>query len=101
MRQAHDAEAAHLEQAGQRRHGPGDAVHDVHAVIRDQIEAARKQAQQQVGLARPRWTDQQHAVAGAAGAAPVDLHDRPIWAGTRRKGSRLVAPQGKCQRRPP
>ncbi len=87
MRQAHDTEAANLEQAGQSGRGTGDAVRDVHTVIRDKIEAAREQTQEQVGLARPWWSDQQYAVAGAAGAAPVDLHDRPLWAGTCRKGS--------------
>ena len=53
MRQAHDAQAANLQQAGQSGHGPGDAVLDVHAIIRHQIEAARKQTQEQVGLAGP------------------------------------------------
>jgi hypothetical protein len=75
MRQAHDAEAANFEQAGQSRRGTGDAVQDVHAIICDKIEAAREQAQEQVGLASPWWSDQQYAVAGAAGAARVDLHD--------------------------
>ena len=72
---------------------------NVHAIVRHQVEAAREQAQQQVGLACAWWTDQQHAIAGAAGAAPVDLHDRALWAGTGRKGSGLVAAEGKCQRR--
>ena len=64
MGQPHDAEPAHLQQPGQRRHRSGDAVLDIHAVISHQIEAAREQAQHQVGLARARWADQQHAVAG-------------------------------------
>ncbi len=98
MRQAHDTEAANLKQAGKSGRGTGDAVHNVNAVIRDKIEAAREQTQKQVGLACPWWPDQQYAVAGAAGAAPVDLHDHLLWAGTGRKGSHLVAPRGKCQR---
>ena len=59
--QPDDAETAHLEQTGQGGDRAGDAVHDVHAVVRHQVEAAREQAQQQVGLACTRWTDQQHA----------------------------------------
>ena len=78
MGQPDDAEAAHLEQTGQGGHRVGDTIHDVHPVIRDQVETAREQAEEQVRLACPWWTDQQHAASPAAGAAPVDLHDHPL-----------------------
>ena len=99
---AHDAEAAHFQQAGQPGRRPGDAVIDVNPVIGDQIEASCQQAQHQVGLARTWWADQQHAVACSTGAAPVDLHNHAYWAGTVRKGSAAHdQPKGRSRCRCP
>ena len=100
MRQAHDAEAAHFQQAGQPGRRPGYAVVDVHPIVGDQIEAACEQAQQQIGFARTWWADQQHAVACSAGAAPVGLHNHALSGPARRKGSRL-SPAGAMPASPP
>jgi threonine dehydratase len=94
--QAHNPQSAHLQQSGQCRHWPRDAIRNIHAIISHQIEAARKQPQHQVGLARTRWSDQQHALPRAAGAAPVDLHDHTIWPETRRKESDLSPGKGRA-----
>jgi threonine dehydratase len=89
--QTHDAETAYLQQASQARHRSGYTFLDIDAVISDQIKASGEQAQQQVGLARARWANQQHAVACPTGAARVGLHGHPFWAVPHRKGSRLPA----------
>jgi threonine dehydratase len=91
MRQAHDTQSTHLQEACQFRSGLCHAVGHLNTVIRDQVEPAREQAEHQIRLPATGRPDQQHAVAGATGAAPVDLHDRIVWADPGGKGSRLSA----------
>ena len=93
MRHAHDAEAAHFQQAGQPGRRPGYAFIDVNPIIGDQIEASCQEAQQQIGFTHTWWADQQHAVACSTGAAPVGLHNHAYWAGTVRKGSAAMISQ--------
>jgi threonine dehydratase len=95
-RQTNDAETADFQQSGQGGHRPRGAFVDVHAIIGDQMEAAREQPQHQIGFARAWWSDQQHTIAITAGAAPVDLHDVAIWADTWRKGSGLSPGRGRA-----
>jgi hypothetical protein len=82
MLQAHNAEAAHFEQPGQWRWWGGKALGDVHLVVRNQVEAARQQAQDEVGLARSRWADQQDSVSvpryAASVQAPPIVHDPAV-----------------------
>lgn len=87
--QPHDPKPPDLQEPNERRRGPRQAILDLHAIVGNQVEAARKEAEDQIGLADTRWTYQQHAFAVAAGAAPMDLHARPIWTYTRWKGSDL------------
>jgi threonine dehydratase len=89
IRQPDDAQTAHFQEPGQARYWPRYTVDDVHAIISHQIEAPRKQTEYKVRLACTWRTSQQHAVAGSASAAPMNLHDQTIWDDARWKGSRL------------
>ena len=74
----HDADAAHLDQSGdcRRRRRPDRAVLDSkgNAIIGNQLPAAIDQPQCQVGLAHPRWPDQQHGAPSQRHRDAMDVH---------------------------
>jgi threonine dehydratase len=76
--QAQDAEAADFEQAGEGGGGGGDGVRDVHLVVGDQVEAAGEKAEDEVGFAGARGTQQEDPVTvlgyAASVQAPLGVH---------------------------
>lgn len=74
VRQAEDAQAAHLDQPGQSRRRLGDPVDDIDPVIRHQQEPAIQQPQQKVGFPAAGRPDQKDARTIPRGTTSMDLH---------------------------
>jgi threonine dehydratase len=69
--QAHDPQAAGFQQPGQLGRTRGDAVRDVHLIVRHQFEAEGKKSQDKVGFPGPRRTNHQNPVSVPRYAASV------------------------------